>query len=102
VTGNGGKALQYDTNYRNLYERLIGLTIFSDAENKPSGSPAVTIQYGYFDRAGTDKIEFYPADSRHYTVLTNGKVQGLCVKSDVDSMMQYLAKFESGQTIQAS
>lgn len=101
VSGNGGKSLQYDTNYRNLYERLIGITLFADTDTKPSGSPVASIQYSYFDKAGTDKIEFYQSDSRHCTVLVNGKISGLCVKSDLDSVMQYLNQFESGQAVTA-
>lgn len=102
VTGNGGKALDYENNYKRMYEKLIGISVYSDADKKPSGSPAVTIKYSYFDKAGADTIELYQTDARHYTILLNGKVYGLGVKSDIDSVMQFLTQFENGQTIPQS
>lgn len=99
VAGNGGKSLNYDSNYKNMYQRLIGITVYADTDKKPSGSPVATVKYSYFDKSGSNTIEFYQADSRHYTAVLDGKVYGLCTKSDVDAAMQSLASFEKGQTI---
>ena len=67
---------------------------------KPSGSPAVTVKYSYFDKAGTDTVEFY-LTSEHYTAVLNGKVLGLCSKSDLDAIMQSASGFENGKTVSA-
>ncbi|HCW79488.1 MAG TPA: hypothetical protein DG942_00090 [Ruminococcaceae bacterium] len=100
VTGNGGKALDYSSNYTNLYQKLTGLMIYDASSTKPSGSPAVTVKYGYFDKAGTDTVEFY-LTSGHYTAVLNGKVLGLCSKSDLDAIMQSASDFETGKTVSA-
>lgn len=99
ITGNGGKALDYDTNYRNLYQKIIGLQLSGDTDQKQSGTAAVTIEYKYFGNTTADKIELYPMDSRRYTVVYNNKVYGLCAKTDVDSILQAVTDFEAGKKV---
>jgi hypothetical protein len=101
VTGNAGKSLNYDSNYRNMYQVLIGLTVSANAEKMPTGSPAITVKYTYFDQSGTSTLALYQTDSRRYTAVLNGKVYGLCAKSDVGNVLQAIADFESGKTVSA-
>lgn len=99
VTGNGGKSLNYDTDYRNTYQTLIGLTVYADANQIPSGSPAITVKYSYFDKAGSDTLALYQMDGRRYTAVFNGKVYGLCDKNDVAPILQTIANFEAGKSV---
>ncbi len=92
VSGTSGKALDYDNGYKGAYEKLIGILLYADSSVKPSGTPAVTIKYSYFDKTGTDTVEFYLADG-HYTAVQNGKVLGLCTKNDVDTALQAFTSF---------
>lgn len=92
VTGTSGKALDYDNGYKGAYEKLIGILLYADSSAKPSGTPAVTVNYSYFDKTGADTVEFYLADG-HYTAVRNGKVLGLCTKNDVDTALQAFTSF---------
>ena len=87
ATGTGGKALDYDTAYKNAYEKLIGILLYADSSVKPSGTPTATVKYSYFDKSGTDTVEFYLAGGR-YTAVRDGKVLGLCTKNDVETALQ--------------
>ncbi len=99
ITGNGGKSLNYDTDYRNTYQTLIGLAVYADASQIPSGSPAITVKYTYFDKAGSDTLQLYKMDDRRYTAVFDGKVYGLCDKNDVAPVLQTIANFEAGKSV---
>jgi hypothetical protein len=99
VTGNGGKSLNYDTDYRNAYQMLIGLTVYAAADKVPSGKAAITVKYSYFDKPGSTTLELYQVDGRRYAAVLDGKVYGLCAKSDVDPMLQAISTFEAGKTV---
>ncbi len=101
VAGNAGKALNYDTDYRNAYQTLIGLTVYAAAETDaaPSGTPDISIQYDYFDKADVVTLDLYKLDSRRYTAVLNGKVYGLCDRNDVDPVLQTVSNFEAGKAI---
>ena len=99
ITGNGGKQLDYDKNYRNTYQTIIALEVFADANQLPSGAPAVTVKYTYFDKKDQDMVAFYKVDDRRYAAVFNGTVYGLCTKSDVENVLQTVSDFEAGKTI---
>lgn len=99
ITGNGGKSLDYDTNYRNVYQTIIGLQVFADTNQVPSGTPAVTVKYTYFDKKNQDTLALYKVDERRYAAVFNGTVYGLCTESDVQNVLQTVANFEAGKSI---
>lgn len=99
LTGNGGKSLDYDKNYRNFYEKLIGITILEDATEKPDGDPVLTVKYQYFDDTKTDIIEFYLSGDRRYTAVLNGQVFGIVTQDDIDKLTNSLSALESGEEV---
>lgn len=99
VAGDGGKALNYDTNYKHFYQKLISLELLEDTGAKPSGTPAFTVKYSYFDKASTDTLEFYQAADRRYLAVVNGAPYGNVVSTDVDAVISQLADFEAGKAI---
>lgn len=99
VTGNNGKSLSYDSNFSNFYEKLAEITILENADNKPSGSPALTVEYTYFNSNDKDKIEFYDAGNRRYTAVLNGNVFGNVTVDDINSVNENIKTLESGGTI---
>lgn len=99
VTGNNGKSLDYEKNYKHFYQTMIGIELLADSDQVPSGSPSYTIQYRYFDKSGTDTLAFYPADSRRMLAVLNGNVYGTVVSDDVEKVFSVLNQFESGKTI---
>lgn len=102
VTGTSGAELKYDTNYKGAYQTLIGLLIFDETQTMPTGTPAVTVKYSYFDKSSTDTLSLYATDSRHYTAVLDGTLYGLCSKSDVENILATITAFEAGKTVTAS
>ncbi len=99
VAGNGGKKLNYDTNYKHFYEKLIGVELLEDTGAKPAGTPVLAVRYSYFDKASTDTVEFYQADSRRYLAVLNGVPYGNVVSTDVSAVVSELADLENGKSI---
>lgn len=99
VTGNGGKALDYENNFTKFYADVIGIEILSDATSVPSGTPAVTVQYRYFDKNSADTIAFLPSGDRRYTAVLNGKPYGVVTQNDIDTITKNIALLESGKTL---
>lgn len=99
VTGNGGKSLDYDTNYKNFYQSVIGVSILEDASEKPDAAPALTLQYQYYDKASADTVEFYQSGDRRYTAVLNGAVFGIVTQDDIDLITKNIGLLESGQAV---
>ncbi|MFU0832007.1 MAG: DUF4340 domain-containing protein [Oscillospiraceae bacterium] len=99
LTGNGGKSLDYDTNYKNFYEKLIGITILEDAKENPEGDPVFTVKYQYFDDSKTDTIEFYQSGDRRYTAVLNGQIYGIVTQDDIDTLSNSITALENGEEV---
>ena len=99
LTGNDGKELDYDTNYRNFYGKLIALTILEPATEQPTGTPILTVTYQYFDDDKTDTIEFYQSGDRRYTAVLNGQVFGLVTQEDMDNISDGIVALENGEAV---
>lgn len=99
LTGNGGKALDYDKNYKNFYEHVIGITLLEDAQEKPGAAPGLTVKYEYFDGASADTVEFLKSGDRRYTAVLNGQVLGIVTQDDIDLVTNDIALLESGQAV---
>jgi hypothetical protein len=102
VTGTNGQELEYNKNYKNAYQTLISLMIYDQTDKMPEGAPAVTIKYSFFDDSKTTTLALYAIDNRHYTVVLDGTVYGLCTKNDVENVLNAVADFEAGKTVTAS
>jgi hypothetical protein len=102
VTGTDGKELDYDKNYKNAYQTLISLVIYDQTDKMPSGTPAITIKYSFFDKSTTNTLALYAIDNRHYTAVLDGTVYGLCTKNDVENVLNAIADLEAGKTVSAS
>lgn len=99
VTGNNGKKLDYDKNFSNFYAKISAIEILENADKKPSGSPALTIEYTYFSSNNKDRIEFYDAGNRRYTAVLNGNVFGNVTVDDIDFINGNVKTLESGGTV---
>ncbi|QAT48299.1 DUF4340 domain-containing protein [Caproiciproducens sp. NJN-50] len=99
VTGNAGKSLDYDTNYKNFFTKLTGVSILQEASEKPAGSPVLTVQYQYFDGSSADTVEFYQSGNRRYTAVLNGQVFGIVAQDDIDAVTEDIAALENGKAV---
>jgi len=82
VVGKGDEAISA---FRNYYRSLIGI-IYEDIEildQKPTGTPEITITYTMETAPGKMVVEFIPKDERNYYALRNGEYVGMVVKKKV-------------------
>ncbi len=73
------------TAFRNYYRSLIGI-IYEDIEmldQKPTGTPEITITYNLEKAPGKMVVEFIPKDERSYYALRNGEYDGMVVKKKI-------------------
>lgn len=94
----GGKKLDYE-NFRGMYENVISIALYDDKTVKPSGKPAASLEYGYFDKSGGDVIQFYDAGDRRYTIVKNGKIFGTCTQTVLQSALQKVDDFAAGKKV---
>jgi hypothetical protein len=102
VTGTNGNELDYSKNYKKAYQELIGLVIYDQTDKMPTGTPAITVKYSFFDKLDTTTLALYATDSRHYTAVLDGTLYGLCTKNDVENVLNAVADFEAGKSVSAS
>lgn len=79
------KGKEAENAFRNFYESLVGI-VFSDLEfldQKPEGTPEITITYTLEKDPGKMVIEFIPKDEKRYYVLENGEYKGKVIKKSV-------------------
>jgi len=71
--------------FRSYYRSLVGV-VFHDIElldEKPTGTPEITITYTLEIAPGEMVVEFVPKDDKNYYVLENGEYLGKIVKKSV-------------------
>lgn len=82
VVEKGDEAI---TGFRNYYRSLIGV-IYEDIElldQKPTGTPEITITYTLEKAPGKMVVEFIPKDERNYYALRNGEYAGMVVRKKI-------------------
>ena len=82
VMSKGDKA---EEAFRNYYRSMVGI-IYTDIElleQKPSGTPEITITYTLEKAPGKMVVEFIPKDDRSYYALKNGEYVGMVVKKSL-------------------
>ena len=99
LTGNDGKSLDYEDNYKNFYQTAIGVQILEPADSIPDGKPELTYEYRYFDSGTVDTIQFIKSADRRYTVVFNGKPFGIVTQNDIDAVEKNIRILESGETV---
>lgn len=99
VKGTSGKKLDYDKAYQPFYAKLIAVELLEASSAKPSGSPVYTLEYRYFDKSGTDTVQFYSAGDRRYLAVVNGQTVGIVTSSDVDAVYTLWQQLQNGKSI---
>lgn len=68
--------------FRNYYRSLVGLTC-NDIElldQKPAGTPEITITYALEKAPGKMVVEFVPKDDKNYYIVKNGEYSGMVMR----------------------
>lgn len=99
LTGNDGKELDYDTNYKNFYQNLLEVNLLEGASEQPDAQPVLSVKCQYYDGSGTDTLELIPSASRRYTAVLNGQVFGIVTQDDYDAIADGISALESGKTV---
>lgn len=79
------KGEEGDQAFRNYYRALVGI-YFADIElleEKPTGTPEITITYSLEKAPGKMVVDFIPKDDKKYYVLENGEYFGKVVNKSV-------------------
>lgn len=81
--------------FKDLYQKVIGLTASGIITAQPSGDPAVTVVYHLVD--GTAEVlQFYDYDDRNYAVVKDGVCEFRILKKDVDNMLSAVQTVADG------
>lgn len=71
--------------FKNYYRSLVGLT-FNEIEfldQKPTGTPEITITYSLEKAPGKMVVEFIPKDDRTYYIIKNGQYSSMVIRKSV-------------------
>jgi hypothetical protein len=99
VTGTGGTAIDFSTNYTEFYKSIIGVQLLEAADKKPAGNPDLNVEFQYFDKSGKDTVAFYKDGDRRYIAVVNGSVYGTVTSADAEKIISDLKLLESGKTV---
>lgn len=101
LTGNSGKKLTFDPNFKGFYQTVIGICLVEESDKQPTGTPAITIEYKYY--SGTKHtVQFYSAGDRRYTAVVDGVVSGLVKSSDVEAITANVKKMQNNEAFSSS
>ncbi len=95
----GGKDIDYKV-YQKFYTKLISIAVLSTDKTAYEKEPAFRVEYTYFDGAGSDVIEFFPAGDDRYAVEFNGGFNGLVRKSEADKVMGLLPDVDANKPVE--
>ena len=99
VTGAGNKKLDYEKNYTAYFDQVTGVQLLEAAGTNPSGTPALKLEYTYFDRSGTDTVAFYKNGDRLYLAAVNGSVYGVVTEDDVQKIISGAKALQAGKAL---
>lgn len=101
VKNGAGMDTVYE-NYQHFYQYLIAVAVLSVDEADYSGTPALRVEYDYFEDKGADIVEFYPVGTDRYAAVVNGEFNGLVRKSELDQVISLVPALDAGETIEKS
>lgn len=84
------KPVDYEESYQPFYQKLIGLAVFSQEEAAYQGTPALRVDYEYFD-GGKDVLELYVIGSEgqnRYAAVFNGDYNGQVRGGEVRTVLE--------------
>nr|WP_319489610.1 DUF4340 domain-containing protein [uncultured Caproiciproducens sp.] len=99
ATGTGDKKLDYEKNYTDYYNQVIGVQLLEAANQNPSGTPYLKLEYAYFDKSEKDTVAFYSSGDRLYTAVVNGSVYGIVTQDDIEKIISGSKSLQNGETI---
>jgi hypothetical protein len=82
-----GKNIDYETKYKNFYNKATEIQLLEPTETKPTGTPVLSLEYAYFDRNDKDTVLYYKTGDRRYTAVLNGSVCGIVTSDNVERLI---------------
>ena len=84
-----------ERNFKDLYQKVIGLSASGLIDTTPSGNAAVTVVYHLTDNSAKT-LAFYEFDDRNYAAVKDGVCEFRILKKDVSAMLTALQSMLSG------
>lgn len=81
--------------FKELYQKVIGLTASGMIEAQPAGSPVVTVVYHLVDGT-TETLQFLDYDDRNYAAVIDGVCEFRILKKDVENMLTAVQDVAAG------
>ncbi len=81
--------------FKELYQKVIGLTASGMIDVQPAGSPVVTIVYHLLD-GSTETLQFFDYDDRNYAAVVDGVCEFRILKKDVENMLAAVQDVAAG------
>ena len=88
IVDGDGNSVDYEV-YQPFYQQMISMAVFTLDKAEYSGTPAMKIEYEYFN-GGADTVEYYEIPGNRYAALLNGSFNGQVRGTDFDGVMALL------------
>ncbi len=90
VKNAGGEDIDYEV-YQDYYQDILSIAVLSAEQDPYSDSPTLRIEYEYFEKDGSDVIEFFAVEGKdRYAAELNGEFNGLVRKQSVEDLVASL------------
>ena len=90
VKNAGGEDIDYEV-YQDYYQDILSIAVLSAEQASCSDSPTLRIEYEYFEKDGSDVIEFFAVEGKdRYAAELNGEFNGLVRKQSVEDLVASL------------
>lgn len=99
VKNDFGAEIAYE-NYQHFYMKMLSISVLSSDHTEFSGTPALKIEYSYFDGNNTDTVEYYAVKDDRYAAVLNGEFNGLVRRSEADKVAGEIARLYNGETVE--
>lgn len=85
--------------FKDIYQKVIGLSASGMISAQPSGDPAAVVVYHLVDGT-TETLQFYDYDDRNYAAVVNGVCEFRILKKDIDAMVSALQDVTAGTKVE--
>lgn len=84
-----------ESTFKNIYQKVIGLSASGMIQEQPSGDPAATVVYHLVD--GSSKtLQFFDYNDRNYAAVVDDVCEFRILKKDIDAMVSALQGVTAG------
>lgn len=83
----------YESDFKKIYQEIIGLFIRGNITETPIGEPIYTATFTFNDGRDDDVVQGIPYGDRYVAISVNGKAEYYVMKEQVQSMLNKVKEF---------